>query len=169
MDITADEITKLIESELTDLDDRRIVDHIRGVLIPPEVQLRPWDYGPPDTSYPCWMVLKHRASNTGIAYSEYGFGPKLPWGLLFLEGDRHMSMGMDSGWFGHFLDAFFECVASTELPIWRVFQRKKGESSRLPISDEGEWDNTWKMVMRLRKEDPQSIFDCDQSVYKRKG
>jgi hypothetical protein len=48
----------------------------------------------------------------------------MPWGLLFLEGTDHMSMGMDSGWFEHFLEAYFESQASSEVPIWRVFQHQ---------------------------------------------
>ncbi|CAG0933531.1 hypothetical protein TFLX_03094 [Thermoflexales bacterium] len=59
-------------------------------------------------TYPCWIVLEHKESNTGIAYCDYGFGPKDPWGLVFLSGD---SMGMDSGWFSSLEDAFRESMA----------------------------------------------------------
>jgi len=113
------------------------------------------------------MVLVHPASNTGIAYSEFGFGPRTPWGLLFLEGTEHMSMGMDSGWFSHFLDAYFDSKAVTELPIWRVFQNEGQGSRGNPITQQGTWDATWAEVMRLRIEQPSSRFDCSQDVYVR--
>jgi hypothetical protein len=43
-------------------------------------------------------VLEHTESNTGIAYSEGGFGPHDPWGLVSLSGD-HMGVGMDASWY----------------------------------------------------------------------
>ena len=49
-------------------------------------------------------------ANTGIAYCPEGFGPRDPWGLVFLSGE-HMSMGMDSGWFTSLEDAFRESSA----------------------------------------------------------
>ena len=75
-------------------------------------------------------------------------------------------MGMDSGWFRFFLDAYFDSHA-LDLPIWRVFQRKPGEPVGSPISIEQDWDTTWEIVMRLRNENQEYIFDCNQSVYQR--
>jgi hypothetical protein len=134
MGVSPATVSALIEDELAKLGDRRVVEHIRGLLIPPQLQTRSWDYGAPGDTYPCWLVLAHRASNTGMAYSEFGFGPEMPWGLLFL--DEHTSMGMDSGWFAHFLDAYFDSMASSELPIWRVFQHQGGDFPGTPITGE---------------------------------
>jgi hypothetical protein len=163
MSVDAVSINALIDRELQKLSDRRVVDHVRSLLITPRVETRAWDYGKPDDAYPCWIVLAHKRSNTGIAYSEFGFGPANPWGLLFLEGSEHMSMGMDSGWFVHFLDAYFDSAASSDLPIWRVFQGRDFPGT--PISAEGGWDETWAKVMRLRSEQPDDRFNCWQSVY----
>lgn len=127
--------------------------------------MRGWDYGDPD-AYPCWLVLAHKASNTGIAYSEHGFGPAMPWGLLFLEGAENMSMGMDSGWFKHFLDAYFDSMAASELPIWRVFERQGSDFYGIPVTHESTWDTTWAEIERLRSEHPELIYNCWQSVYK---
>jgi hypothetical protein len=99
MGVTAASLIALIESELTALKDQRVINDIRGLLVRPEPQVRAWDYGAPGEAYPCWVVLEEKSSNTGIAYCESGFGPAMPWGLLFLRGSDHMSMGMDSGWF----------------------------------------------------------------------
>jgi hypothetical protein len=52
-------------------------------LGPPNPVMRGWDYGTDDEAYPCWSLLEHKASNTGIAYCESGFGPGSPWGLVF--------------------------------------------------------------------------------------
>jgi len=60
MGVTATSLTALIERELSALNDPRVINHIRGLLIPPEPQMRPWDYGTPGEAYPCWLVLAGR-------------------------------------------------------------------------------------------------------------
>jgi hypothetical protein len=169
MTITAETVVSgLVEGELAVLSDQRVVTHIRSLLVTPFSQMRAWDYGTPDEAYPCWMVLAHRPSNTGISYCESGFGPGSPWGLLALEGTDHMSMGMDSSWFTHFLDGYFSSSASTELPIWRVFQHQGEDFPGTPITGEDTWDSTWAEIMRLRSVRPKFRFDCWQSVYVRR-
>jgi hypothetical protein len=164
---SAESIASLLEAELSALSDRRVVAHIRSLLVTPRVEMRAWDYGAPDQEFPCWIVLEHQASNTGIAYSEFGFGPSFPWGLLFLKGPQHMSMGMDSGWFDYFVETYFESQASSELPIWRVFRSRAGEYPGEAITPEGSWDDTWAEVMRLRKLEDRYTYNCSQSVYAR--
>ncbi len=48
-------------------------------------------------------------SNTGIAYCEFGFGPRNPWGLVFLS---RGSIGMDSAWYESFWASYFESMAA---------------------------------------------------------
>jgi hypothetical protein len=122
--ITAEFLIARIEEELATLNDRRVIAQIRSLMVAPVPQMRAWDYGAAGDAYPCWLVLAQKSQNTGIACCESGFGPRMPSGLLSLEGTEHMSMGMDSGWFDRFLDAYFESPASSELPIWRVFRRE---------------------------------------------
>jgi len=160
MGVTAMSLTALIEGELSALKDPRVINHIRGLLIPPEPQMRPWDYGTPGEAYLCWIVLADTSSNAGIAYCESGFGPSAPWGLISQA--KHTSMGMDSGWFTRFLKAYFDSAPSTDLPIWRVFE---GDLPGTPITDEDTWDATWAAVMHLRKDKPQLQFNCGQSMY----
>ena len=74
-----------------------------------------------------------------------------------------MSMGMDACWYTTFLQAFFESAAATELAIWRVF-RTDQSGARMAITPERGWDETWKQVMELRKEDPRSKYECDMSI-----
>jgi len=155
-----------LERELAGLKDARVISHIRSLLVPPKCEMRAWDYGKPGEHFPCWLVLKHAASNTGIAYCEHGFGPTMPWGLLFLSG-QHMSMGMDSGWYERFLEAYFESQIAPELPIWRVFQHHGTDYPGRAITSEGSWDDTWSVVMRLRGTNDGFRYDCCQSVYSR--
>jgi hypothetical protein len=105
-------------------------------------------------------VLEEHASKTGIAYCESGFGLTAPWGLIGLEDS---SMGMDCSWYTTFLQAYFESVVATVLPIWRVFKTEPS-GVRRPITPEGNWNETWKQVMERRREDQTSRYDCDTSI-----
>lgn len=163
MSVDAQTLKTLIAGELEYLSDDRVKEHIRRLLVDPEPVLRDWDYGKPGEQYLCWTVLVD--DDTGIAYCEGGFGPRNPWGLVFLgsEDVKHSSMGMDSGWFSTFLEAFFNSFAATELPIWRVF-RTTGPSIRHAITDEGTWEATWKQIAACRQADPASRYDCDHGI-----
>jgi hypothetical protein len=163
--ITGTQISTLIEAELSSITESRIASHIRSLLVRPKPVMRAWDYGYEGEAYPCWSVLSHTPSNTGIAYCESGFGPNSPWGLVFLSGAERMSIGMDSAWFKHFLQAYFDCKASSELPIWRVFRQERNSYPGTPITEEGSWESTWQEVERLRSEDSSSRYHCSQSAY----
>jgi hypothetical protein len=110
-----------------------------------------------DGAHPCCV-------EDGIAYCEYGFGPRCPWGLVELdEDDQRNSMGMDSGWFTYLLDAYFESLAATELPIWRVFKETSSWPGE-PVTEEGSWEAAWERVEQYRKEDPASRYGVNHSV-----
>jgi len=160
MAINADILKALVEGELAHMADARVTNHIRSLLIEPKPVLRDWDYGEKGQQYVCWTVLEDQASKTGIAYCESGFGPRAPWGLIWLEDS---SIGMDSGWYTTFLQAYFESFVVTLLPIWRVFKTEPS-GVRLPITPEGGWDETWRQVMEKRREDETSRYDCDTSI-----
>lgn len=164
MTVSATFLKARIDAELAQLCDRRVTDQIRGLLVPPRIETRAWDYGGPDEAYPCWIVLEHPASRTGIAYCAHGFGPRTPWGLLFLDGP-YRSMGMDSGWFSRFLDAYFESHAPADLAIWRVFRRDRTTYPGVPITDEADWASTWAKVEELRAADPEFQYDCRQTIH----
>ncbi len=164
MPVTSTQIKTLVDVELSALHDTRVISHIRGLLVEPIVVLREWDYGTPDQSYPCWSVLNHPKSNTGIAYCEFGFGPRNPWGLVGLSGESNMSIGMDSAWFESFLDAYFESHASADLPIWRVFKQDDDSYPGTPLTEESDWDSTWKEINRLRSADSKTRYHCHHTV-----
>jgi hypothetical protein len=97
-------IMTLVEKELSRISDPVLVAAIRRLLVKPYAVEREWNYGRPGQTYPCWTVLEHPPSNTGIAYCESGFGPSDPWGLVFISG-ADMSIGMDCAWYATLEDA----------------------------------------------------------------
>jgi len=164
MPITASVLGTLIENELAGLSDPRVVQHVRGMLVEPHVVLLDWDYGNPGEQYPCWIVLGDSQSANEIAYCEYGFGPRCPWGLVTYQREKEVrSMGMDSGWFTSFLDAFFESNASAELPIWKAI-KVEADGTRTPLTEEGAWDTTWRCIFELRARDPTGHYECGHSI-----
>jgi len=165
MSVDPQALRGMIESELARLSDSRVISFVKSLLVEPEITLRRWNYGREGEKYPCWSILRHPASNTGIAYCEHGFGPRSPWGLVFLEGDEaYTSIGMDCSWYTTFLQAFFESQAATDLPIWRVFKTDPATREMRAISDEGAWDATWALVKSLRESDPASHYHCWTSI-----
>ena len=163
MSITAAILKQIIAEELETITDERVRAHIRSLLVEPAPILRDWDCGEPGEQYTCWAVLNHERSNTGIAYCEEGFGLKSPWGLVGLTKERGLSMGMDSGWFRTFMEAYFDSFAATDLSIWRVFKTNLGLSP-VPISPELAWDKAWEQIMELRASDPETRYDCGHSI-----
>lgn len=163
MTISPADIAALVERELATLRYDRVVEHIRSLLVQPTIVMREWDYSREPESYPCWSVLEHPRSNTGIAYCESGFGPRSPWGLVFLSGS-HLSIGMDSQWYVYFLQAYFESMAACDLPIWRVYQQDGRNYPGTPITPEAGWDETWKEVYRLREADREHRYDCSHDI-----
>jgi hypothetical protein len=161
MPVTADMLKALIESELAHVSDERVVRYVRGMLIEPHIVFCDWDYGAPGQQYPCWFVLRDLQSGAEIAYSEYGFGPRCPWGLVGSGEDRRM--GMDSGWFTTFLDAFFDSFACVALPIWRVF-KVETDGTRMPVTEEGEWDAAWRELDEWRARAPANRYEHGHSI-----
>ena len=163
--INAIELKKLIDLEIASVRDRRIADYVRRLLVEPSITMRGWDYGSPGEEYPCWTVLDDGVG--GIAYCEQGFGPRCPWGLVFTSGeaDRPMSMGMDSGWFPTFLEAFFDSQTAIPLPIWQVFRidTDTGEVGDA-VTGELEWGPAWEQCEELRRANPDSRYVVHQPV-----
>lgn len=98
-------VQERLHGELAKITDASVRDAIAPWLVNPRSELRDWDYGTDGQTFQCWIVLDHPPSNTCIAYCDDGFGPAAPWGLLCIAG-AFLSMGMDSGWFKYFEDAF---------------------------------------------------------------
>lgn len=155
----------MVDHELRSVRDARVVQYIRQLLVPPYIEARLWDYGEPGQTFPCWIVLDdNAASGGGIAYCEFGFGPKAPWGLLLMGSDvTRRSMGMDSGWYGSFMDAFFESFAASALPIWRVFSMDGGRPEK-PLTGEMDWDDAWADCKARRVSSPNSFYMVHHTI-----
>ncbi|MEQ1673412.1 MAG: hypothetical protein ABL893_21405 [Hyphomicrobium sp.] len=165
MTIDASLLTALVDGELAKISDIRVRAHINALRVQPTVSLRDWDYGREGQQYPCWIVLRHSASDTGIAHCEFGFGPRSPWGLITLKDyGQGSSIGMDCSWYTTFVEAFFATSAAADLPIWRVFMTDGPLGERRSISDEGNWDTTFAKVRALRSEDPANRYECSTSI-----
>jgi hypothetical protein len=73
-------------------------------------------------------------------------------------------MGMDSAWFPKFLGAYFDSLAATELPIWRVFKQEGDKYPGLPVTEEGDWKSTWGVIEQLRSRDSVGRYSCGHSI-----
>jgi hypothetical protein len=101
---TAATVQELLDRELARFGDRALAAKVREFAVEPYSQNRRWNYGAPGTTYPCWIVVDPPHLNVGIAYCEAGFGPRAPWGLLWLS-NGGSDMGDDSGWFASLEEA----------------------------------------------------------------
>ena len=108
---TAQEIQQLVEAELVRIQDSRVRDALQSLFVSPRCHQRDWDYGQEGERYPCWTVAEHAPSETAIVFSDYGFGPRMPWGLVWMKDSW---FGMDSGWFETVEEAFRDSMAWEE-------------------------------------------------------
>lgn len=93
--LTPELVTAAVERQLVTIQDSTLVTKIRAHLVTPYCVDRPWDYGAVGDTYPCWTVMEQ--GPRALVYCLEGFGPKMPWGLVWA--DPACSMGMDSSWF----------------------------------------------------------------------
>lgn len=117
MPCTADDVAALVAREVAAIADADVREAVRGRMITPARHLRDWDYGAPGERYPCWTVATDPESDSAIVYSEHGFGPSQPWGIVALS---VAAFGMDAGWFSRLEDAFVGSFLARDLPIWDV-------------------------------------------------
>jgi hypothetical protein len=111
----AEAVAELVREQLAQIEDAALLDRIRELLVLPYPVDLDWDYGQVGQVYRCWTVLEHRPSNTGIVFASRGFGPKDPWGIVFLSGPN-LSMGMDCCWYSRLEDAVRESRAWDAAP-----------------------------------------------------
>ena len=150
-----------VDAELARIADARVIAHIRKLVVRPRLVDRAWDYGNPGESYPTWNVFEDPSSDTAIAYCQLGFGPRSPWGLVGIDGG---SIGMDSGWFGSFAEAFFDSSAATDLDIWHVTEQAGIGEPWVFLTPEMSWEATWAQIAKLRAQFPERRFGCDHNI-----
>jgi hypothetical protein len=138
-------IKQILEEALAMIEDQEILSAIKPLLVEPREEPCEWDYGEPGESYTCWIFLEHPDSGTGIAYSEEGFGPDRPWGLVDLS---KPGFGMDSGWYSSLEDAFCDSWADPGLRIWEVRKRNPARKDKL-IAKSLSWEEANNQVQAL--------------------
>jgi hypothetical protein len=114
---SSDDVAALAAEQLAAINDAVVRDALESLLQIPSRHLRDWDYGVAGEQYECWTVAVDAESDTALVYSEHGFGPVHPWGLVSAS-ERHF--GMDSGWFLRLEDAFVGSPLGARLPVWNV-------------------------------------------------
>jgi len=154
MNRTSDDIRRLVDLEMELITDLVVQDALKAILVYPSCHIRNWDWGKPGERYPCWMVAEHKESGTGIVYSDFGFGPERPWGLIFLS---EPWFGLDSSWFPNLEEAFCDCHASTPLPIWNVV-KKNEDGSTTTIATDLSLDEAYEKRDELESRFGKSIY-----------
>ena len=169
MATTPQRLTSLVETELALVHDARALDPMRRHLIDPKMVIREWTNDDDGRSYPCWTVFKHPPSNTGIAWCEHGFGPVMPWGLVELSGTAaDMAIGMDFNWHFTLAEAWYNSMASAEVPIWRVFTGRSPDSDDWhPVTPEDTWQGAGVTLEDLRRQNPAAVYEIDAEDYVR--
>jgi hypothetical protein len=102
---TAAEIRALVEVEAAKITDPNTVKGLRTFLIAPRRQLRTWDWQKPYAQYPVWVVAESSQFDYGIVFSDYGFAPEQPWGLVF---SSKANFDADYCWYASLEQAFQE-------------------------------------------------------------
>ena len=112
------EIRALVEVELSKITNPEITKGLRTFLIAPRQELRTWDWKKPYAQFPAWVVAESSRYDYGIAFSDYGFAPQSPWGLVFSS-----KTNFDADYAG--------------IQPWKRHTRNPGLSKRLTRNNEG--------------------------------
>jgi hypothetical protein len=100
---TVQEIQALTEAELAKIQDADILAGLRIFLVEPCREMRIWDWRRPHREYPVWAVAESSVYDYGIVYSDYGFAPEHPWGLVF---SSHNNFDADYCWLASLESAY---------------------------------------------------------------
>lgn len=150
---SAEDVAAHVERELAMIEDDGVREALRLRIITPERHLRNWDYGAPGEQYPCWTVAADPQSDSAIVYSEHGFGPSDPWGMVSIANPW---FGMDCEWFAWLEDAFVGSFLSADLPIWDVIAG--GGTRRTPIAASLPFDEAFARRDELAARDPETRY-----------
>jgi len=120
----AAEVSAIVKKEVDNISNATIKDALATILIFPVSHNRFWEYGKENEEFVCWTIAADNNSGVTLIYSDYGFGPITPWGLVM---ESFPYFGMDSNWFISLEDCFLNSNAASELNIWSVL--KQGNDS----------------------------------------
>jgi hypothetical protein len=108
----SDDISDLVQSELTRLADPHRRASLESYLVRPQKLSLAWDYGSEGERFDCWRVGQSPSGDILLMFCKDGFGPEFPWGFVFPESK---SLGMDSQWHSGLEDAAI-CAGLLEAP-----------------------------------------------------
>ena len=93
---TPDEVTSFVAAEIVAFQNPKLREAILECLVSPRSHIRLWNWSDPPCEHECWMIAESKTYDYGIVYSDFGFGPNHPWGLVFLSQDN---FGADYCWY----------------------------------------------------------------------
>jgi hypothetical protein len=128
---SSEDVAALVADQLATIRDVVVRDALESRLRTPSRHLRGWDYGANDEQYECWTVAVDAESDSALVYSDHGFGPVHPWGLVSAS---EPWFGMDSGWFLRLEDAFVDSSMGADLPVWNVVAGGRAGTHRILAS-----------------------------------
>jgi len=109
MDLNLKQIESLRDAEVARIADSDIRDALRSTLVALRRCDLQWEHGAQVEHYPAVIVAEFPERRMAIAFSERGFGPDYPWGLISLE---RLRTEMDANWFHSLEDAYRASGAS---------------------------------------------------------
>lgn len=104
-DRTPAEVQTLLDNEIAKIHDANVLQALRSFLIEPRLEMRTWDWHKPIRMYPVWVVAESSRYDYGIVFSDYGFAPEFPWGLVFLS---HKNFDADYCWLSSLEAAYLD-------------------------------------------------------------
>lgn len=102
---TSGEIEAIVNAEVARFSDGGLAESFRRFVVAPRHEPRIWDWAPGALEFPTWVVAESQRYNYGIVYSENGFGPQSPWGLVF---SSERNFGADYCWYSSLETAFLD-------------------------------------------------------------
>ena len=104
-DRTGEEVRVLVEAEVAKFTSPDFAKGLKTFLVKPRSEIRTWDWHKPLKEFQVWIVAESSRFDYGIAFSDYGFGPEYPWGLVF---SSHSNCDADYCWYSSLEEAYKE-------------------------------------------------------------
>lgn len=104
-DRTEEDIRLLVEGAVRGISNSTVTEGLKSFLVHPRREMRTWDWQQPHTQYPVWVVAESPRYDYGIVFSDYGFAPQRPWGLVF---SSHDNFDADYCWYPSLEEAYKE-------------------------------------------------------------
>jgi hypothetical protein len=100
-----EDIQALVSEEVSRFKDPALAVALGVFLVVPRQEMRQWDWSRENVQFPTWVIAESQRYDYGIVYTENGFGPEHPWGLVF---SSHTNFGADYCWYASLESAFAE-------------------------------------------------------------